>query len=324
MNSNMDKDLHHRSVQRALELGRGTDPTAVPELIALLAMPSDEIRRLAASALGKLASFGADASVAVKALAPVALRAAHPQVRQYALKALKCYGASARDHLHDLDDLAANATAKDYVRRAAASAAEAIREAIRLAEAGAQHRCSRCDQLVSAEEHTRSQQAFQRTFCDRCFDEVFLDRRNFDTKVELHKTIVAHAGTLVQSDGERLIADWLATHHIAFRYDERFRILAGHAIRPDFYLPELDLYLEYWGMDTADYKIGMLKKQQLYQQEGKRLISLYPADKPRLDAVLRAKLALFGFTLPSLPTPGVGSGGLTKPHGPTPGVGESQ
>lgn len=305
MRANMDRHLHHQSAQRALELGRGTDPAALPELVALLAMPSDEIRRLAASAIGKIAPFGADAATAVKALAPVALHDPHPQVQQYALKALKCYGAAACEHLHDLDDLAANDTAKDYVRRAAASAAEAIREAVRLLDAAALHRCTRCGREVTAEEHARSSQAFQRTFCDRCFDEVFLDRRNFDTKVELHKTIVARAGTLVQSDGERLIADWLAARHIAYRYDERFRILAGHAVRPDFYLPELDLYIEYWGMDTADYKIGMLKKQQLYQQEGKRLISVYPADKPRLDAVLRAKLVLFGHPLPP-PDPGVG------------------
>jgi hypothetical protein len=30
-------------------------------------------------------------------------------------------------------------------------------------------------------------------------------------------------------------------------------------------------------------KIGMLLKQKLYQQEGKKLISLYPADLPHLD-----------------------------------------
>ena len=71
-------------------------------------------------------------------------------------------------------------------------------------------------------------------------------------------------------------------------------------MRPDFYLPELDVYVEYWGMNTADYKIGMLKKQQLYQQEGKRLISVYPPDKPRLDSLLRSKLALFGYHVPSL------------------------
>jgi hypothetical protein len=274
MNSDMDQRLHHAGVQRALALGRGTDPGAVYELIALLSMPSAEIRRLAASAIGKLAAFGADSSIAVPALVPIALRDPHPQTQQYALKALKCYGSAAHAHLHDLNDLAANEKVKDYVRRAAHSAAETIREAVRLADAAAPHRCARCHREVSAKAHTRSQQAFQRTFCDACFDEVFLDRRNFDTKVELHKTIVARAGTLVQSDGERLIADWLSAHSIAYRYDERFRILNGHAVRPDFYVPELDLYIEYWGMDTADYKIGMLKKQQLYQQEGKRVISL--------------------------------------------------
>ena len=131
-----------------------------------------------------------------------------------------------------------------------------------------------------------------------CFDEVFLERRNFDTKVDLNKTITAKTGTLVQSDGERRIAEWLAAHGIAYRYDERFRILSGHAVRPHFYLPELDVYIEYWGMDTADYKIGMLKKQQLYQQQSKRLISLHPSDKPGLDTILRAKLALFGHHIP--------------------------
>ncbi len=294
----MDRDTHHQALQRALELGRSADPNALPELTQLLTMPSAEIRRLAASAIGKLAGFGADPDSAVRALAPAALRDPHPQAQQYALKALKVYGAAAKPHLHDLDDLAANERLKDYVRLAAHSAAEAIREARRLAEAGAVHRCARCHQPVSAPEITRSRQAFQRVFCDRCFDEVFLERRNFDTKVELNKTIVTQAGTLVQSDGERLIADWLAAHNIAYRYDERYRILSGHAIRPDFYLPEFDLYIEYWGMDTADYKIGMLKKQQLYQQEGKRIISLYPPDKTRLDTVLRAKLAFFGLHVP--------------------------
>lgn len=306
MTSHMDNQLHHQAVQRALALGRGTDPAALPELAHLLKMPSAEVRRLAASAIGKLAGFGADPQAAVQALAAAALHDPHPQARQYAIKALKAYGSAAREHLHDLDDLAGNERVKDYVRRAAHSAAAAIREAIRLEQVGARHKCSRCGRETTAEEHSRSHQAFQRTFCDACFDEVFLDRRNFDTKVELNKAITAKAGTLVQSDGERLIADWLSAHRIGFRYDERFRILSGHAIRPDFYLPELDVYIEYWGMDTADYKIGMLKKQQLYQQEGKRLISIHPADKPRLDALLRTKLAFFGCTVPAPGAPGVG------------------
>lgn len=64
-------------------------------------------------------------------------------------------------------------------------------------------------------------------------------------------------------------------------------------------------------MDTADYKIGMLKKQQLYQHEGKRLISLHPPDQARLDSVLRTKLALLGHSVPP-----------AAPRTVPPGVGE--
>jgi hypothetical protein len=293
MNSTMDKAMHHEWVQRAIALGRAADPGALPELVRLLKMPSAEIRRLAASAIGKLSGFGADPAIAVAALAPIALRDPHPQAQQYALTALKAYGVAAKEHLHDVQDLAADPRVKDYVRTAAASAAAVIQEAERIAAEQAVHHCRRCGVDVAAAEYARSQKAFQRVYCDKCFDEVYLARRNFDTKVELNKTIATRAGTLVQSDGECRIADWLHAQNIAFRYDERMRIVEGYAIRPDFYLPELDVYIEYWGMDTADYKIGMLKKQQLYQQEGKRLISVYPEDKARLAEVLAARLSRY-------------------------------
>jgi hypothetical protein len=44
-------------------------------------------------------------------------------------------------------------------------------------------------------------------------------------------------------------------------------------------------------LDTTDYKIGMLLKQKLYQQEGKKLVSLYPDDLAGLDAKLTRELA---------------------------------
>ena len=79
-----------------------------------------------------------------------------------------------------------------------------------LADAAIEHRCQRCHAKVTAEEFARSHQAFQRVFCDRCFDEVFLERRNFETQVELNKTIEARDGTVVQSGGrtaDRRLAD---------------------------------------------------------------------------------------------------------------------
>jgi len=74
------------------------------------------------------------------------------------------------------------------------------------------------------------------------------------------------------------------------RKDCRIRIIEGYAIRPDFYLPEFDLYIEYWGMDTIDYKISMLMKKKLYQQQGKKLVSVSFKDKHYLAEILRDKL----------------------------------
>jgi hypothetical protein len=79
--------------------------------------------------------------------------------------------------------------------------------------------------------------ASQRDYCDRCFDEVFLDRRRFEAQVELAKTVEARDGTFVQSAGERRIVEWLAAQGIVYRYDVKFRIVGEFQIRPDFYLP---------------------------------------------------------------------------------------
>ena len=37
----------------------------------------------------------------------------------------------------------------------------------------------------------------------------------------------------------------------------------------------------------------MLKKLKLYQQQGKRLVSVHRGDKPELDTVLRRKLGKY-------------------------------
>jgi len=298
MKNPMDRQLEKTLSERAVAIGRQGEVSAFGELLELLRSSSANARRLAASALGKLAWMGVDQPTAVAALAPVASRDPHPQTRQYAIKALKAYGAAAQGCLHDLRDMAQNPSEKDYIQRDAASAVKFIEEAVQIAASNAKQQCQRCSTQVSADEYARSHQAFQRAFCDRCFDEVFLERRNFETQVEINKTIEARDGTVVQSEGERKLANWLTDHGLTYRYDAKFRMIAEFQIRPDFYLPELDVYIEYWGMDTPQYKMSMYKKQMLYQQEGKRLISVYPKDLPALEGLLLKKLTLFGFCLP--------------------------
>ncbi len=219
MNSTTEKKL----AARATELGKSARADAFDELVELVGSASPLVRRLAASAIGKLA----------------------------------------KDVLPDLRDLYKSPVEKDYVKRSVLTAGKQIRTAVEIAERSVVHGCKRCGVELEHDEYVRSQ-----------------------------KKIRTREGIWVQSDGERRIAELLAASTIRYRYDERFRILDGYAIRPDFYLPEFDVYIEYWGMDTADYKIGMLKKQKLYQQQGKKLVSLYPGDKPHMRETLLEKLEM--------------------------------
>jgi hypothetical protein len=295
MKNPMDRGLEKRLSDRAGAIGKEAEVGAFEELLALLQSPSANVRRLSASALGKLAVFGVDGPRAVSALVPIMLHDPHAQTRQYAIRALKAFGAASQSCQHDLRDIAANPHEKAYLQRDAASAITDIQEEIPRVADFALHRCQRCRKVVRADEYQRAQSAFQRTFCDPCFDEVYLQRRGFEMQVEINKTITARDGTVVQSKGELRIAEWLTQRGIVYRYDAKYRIIGEFQIRPDFYLPELDLYIEYWGLDTAKYKMSMYKKQTLYQQQGKRLIAVYPKDLSSLNALLRNKLALFGY-----------------------------
>lgn len=274
---------------RARALGESADANVLSELLELTRSPSARVRRIAASALGKLAGV-VEAPAAVGRLRPM-LADTHPQVRQYAAKALGAYGTDSEAALPALRDMLRNPDEKDYVKRTVTTAGVRIKTALEIAAKQTVHACRRCGRAVDPDEYARSQRFFERTLCDVCFDATATERRNFETRVEDKKHIRTIDGTLVQSDGERRIAEWLTSHHINYRYDARLRIIEGFQIRPDFYLPEYDVYIEYWGMDTPRYKAGMYLKQDLYMHAGKRLISLYPDDKNRLDIILPEKLA---------------------------------
>jgi len=117
MKNVMDRRLAGRLAQRALAIGRQGEVAAFGELLELLGVPAANVRRLAASALGKLAWLGVDQTAAVAALLPVAQADPHVQTRQYAIRAIKAYGAAAQDCVHDLRDIETNPSEKDYIRR---------------------------------------------------------------------------------------------------------------------------------------------------------------------------------------------------------------
>lgn len=108
---------------RAKALGEGADAAAFADLAAFCASPSPLVRRIAASALGKLAGV-VDAAASVEALLPL-LGDAHPQARQYAAKALGAYGLSAEKALPALRDMLRNPAELGHVKRSVTAAAPA-------------------------------------------------------------------------------------------------------------------------------------------------------------------------------------------------------
>ena len=156
----MNTDNERKLAAQATALGESADAGALPALAQYTRSESPLVRRLAASALGKLAGI-VDSAASVDLLRPL-LADVHPQVRQYAAKALGAFGAASEMVLPDLRDLYKNPAEKDYVKRSVEAAGKTIREALRIAEKAAVHKCSRCARLVEADEYARSQKEIGR------------------------------------------------------------------------------------------------------------------------------------------------------------------
>ena len=292
MSDSSDRTSLRFQRERAILLGNEPTPGAERELEQLFRSPFQDVRRLAASAAGKLAARQRDTTLSIP-LMELALKDSHPQIRQYALKALAKCPARITIPIDEIKDLARDTTQPDYVRRAAAELIAAVEERDRKRESLHRDICRRCHRHISAQESRQSIDRFGRPYCRHCFDEIQLENVNFERDVETAKKRRSIDGTAVQSKGEKMIADWLAANRIDYIYDDRFRIAEGDLIRPDFYLPEFDIYIEYWGMNTAEYNAKRANKIHLYQRAAKKLISLSPPDLADLDGVLRLKLSRY-------------------------------
>jgi len=82
-------------------LGNSNHPSVIPEVIDFTRSRNGNERRLAASALGKLARFKPEIYKAVEALEGL-LGDEKPQVRQYALKALARVGKVTKERLEPI------------------------------------------------------------------------------------------------------------------------------------------------------------------------------------------------------------------------------
>ena len=93
------------------KLGENASADVFHELSDFCRSESPLLRRLAASAIGKLAGI-VDSTASVDLLRPL-LSDTHPQVRQYSAKALSAFGIAAVCTLEDLRDIYKNPVEKE-------------------------------------------------------------------------------------------------------------------------------------------------------------------------------------------------------------------
>ena len=280
--------------KRAVEIGREGRTSAWTEIVSLLSNPSPAVRRAAASAARKLMSISGDLRKAFCIpLYMAATRETREQVLQYELRALEMCVGMTDQMVADIKDIARNATHADYVRAAANDCAAEAEMAIMEAESRRKHWCARCRRPVTKEESAAGIERYGKPYCRHCLDERILEERNFEADVASAKRLRTSDDVAVQSRGEKRIGDWLSRKRIEYVYDERYRIAGDVSIRPDFYLPEFDLYIEYWGMQEQDYLARKSEKKFLYQRAGKKLISLDWRDLENIESVLEEKLSRY-------------------------------
>lgn len=288
-------EIFERLSKRALELGNVGSGTDYRELLELIKSEYPIVRKTAASALDKLLSREESLAPICKVGLILAIeRETGEQTLLFLLRAIaKCATEFNIMDFEILRDIARNPNHKDYVR-AAANEAVALGEGVTKDKiARRRHWCTRCRKPISAEESQRGIDKYGKPYCFHCLNERIHEDANFEANVEAAKRLRTVDMVAVQSKGEKRIGDWLNANHIAYVYDERITVAGDFQMRPDFYLPEFDIYIEYWGMNTPEYIANMKKKQFLYQREGKRLISLSYKEFGDLEDILRLKLSRY-------------------------------
>lgn len=104
--------------------------------------------------------------------------------------------------------------------------------------------------------------------------------------------IRSFTGVKLRSNSEAIIANWLTLNRFDWKYEADYKLdtatIQYGQYRPDFYLPEHDVYIEHWACNRAGdlpvdwndrqqqrYKEGMQWKRELHRRQGTKLIETF-------------------------------------------------
>jgi hypothetical protein len=74
---------------------------------------------------------------------------------------------------------------------------------------------------------------------------------------------------------------------------EDFIDARGANYKYDWYLPDADLYLEFYGSTNREYRANAARKEEFYRKCGKAMVAIEPPALARVDTALRELLAKY-------------------------------
>lgn len=110
------------------------------------------------------------------------------------------------------------------------------------------------------------------------------------------------SGTKVRSSYEQVCADLLTQNRIGFQY-EPLILIGGRQFRPDFYLPEQNLFVEICGYDhMPHYRDRTEFKKQLYAHNNLKAVFIHYGGDGSLADLLITEFARYGLTIHKINT----------------------
>lgn len=103
-------------------------------------------------------------------------------------------------------------------------------------------------------------------------------------------------GRKVRSKSEKIISDFFFKYKIRAIYEKSvfYYTPEGDTIelKPDFYLPDYDTYLEHNGLNNQSYKANKKRTQQMYEELKYQVIITTEDDLEDIERVLKPKLRI--------------------------------
>ena len=124
---------------------------------------------------------------------------------------------------------------------------------------------------------------------DRYCGECFILHRLRTFLNEMPRDYNAVDTHLLRSSDEVRIDDWF--HHNGIQHEVERRVpVSNRLMYCDWYLPQGNVYVEYWGLTNEEwYREARRVKERLYRQAHLDLRSIEPEDMANLDEILRYK-----------------------------------